>query len=236
MHFGVVFRAVSARLRLEVLGSPTPYQLRNSGASWEFAAGTRTLAEVQRRERRPRLRAAREAKSSGALPRHCLPREHRARRVWAALAPGAALVAPVFLEIFNGSGRLSCDFGRASELVLKWDIMLGPACDLTKKSDVLMIIGWVQAGLIKGIHLGTPFTSFSRIRGVGFGPPVVRSDAEPMGFKNLQRTADVELVRLGNILLTVSVQIFSLCVFFKIAGTLENPATSRLWLTPAFCI
>ena len=48
LQFGHCFRAACERLHLKCLGSPTPYQLRHSGASWEFAAGTRTLAEVQR--------------------------------------------------------------------------------------------------------------------------------------------------------------------------------------------
>ena len=51
LQFGHCFRPACERLHLECRGSPTPYQLRHSGASWEFAAGTRTLAEVQRRGR-----------------------------------------------------------------------------------------------------------------------------------------------------------------------------------------
>ena len=50
-EFGRAFRAVSEKLGLLALGTATPYQLRHAGASWDFAAGTRTLAEVQRRGR-----------------------------------------------------------------------------------------------------------------------------------------------------------------------------------------
>jgi len=41
----------SLRLGLDQGNLPTPYQLRHAGASWEFAAGVRTLAETQRRGR-----------------------------------------------------------------------------------------------------------------------------------------------------------------------------------------
>jgi hypothetical protein len=138
----------------------------------------------------------------------------------------------VYLEIFSGSGRLSTAFGRANELVLKWDVLLGPAYDLTKRQGTLLIVGWIRAGLIRGVHMGTPYTSFSRVRGVGIGPPAVRSVSEPMGLASLSRDADINVVALGNTLLKVSIHIFNVCLIFKVPASLENPATSLLWLTP----
>ena len=50
-HFGRAFKEACITLGLQTLGPPTPYQLRHAGASWDFAAGLRNLAEVQRRGR-----------------------------------------------------------------------------------------------------------------------------------------------------------------------------------------
>jgi len=50
-QFGASFREACLRLGLDQGNLPTPYQLRHAGASWEFAAGVRTLAEIQRRGR-----------------------------------------------------------------------------------------------------------------------------------------------------------------------------------------
>lgn len=45
------FRQACLELRLEVLGMPTPYQLRHAGATCDFVAHRRTLLEIQRRGR-----------------------------------------------------------------------------------------------------------------------------------------------------------------------------------------
>ena len=51
LEYAQCFRASCAALRLDVLGPPTPHQLRHAGASWDFAAGARNLSEIQRRGR-----------------------------------------------------------------------------------------------------------------------------------------------------------------------------------------
>ena len=50
-HRTLLQRQCCERLGLNVLGPPTPYQMRHAGASWEFASKIRTLSEVQRRGR-----------------------------------------------------------------------------------------------------------------------------------------------------------------------------------------
>ncbi len=50
-EFGSTLRAACEKLELLALSPATPYQLRHARASWDFAAGIRTLAEVQRRGR-----------------------------------------------------------------------------------------------------------------------------------------------------------------------------------------
>ena len=44
-------RKAALSLRLANLGPITPYRLRHSGASWDFASGKRALGEIQRRGR-----------------------------------------------------------------------------------------------------------------------------------------------------------------------------------------
>ena len=116
--------------------------------------------------------------------------------------------------------------------ILKWDTNFGIAYDLCIAGNVLLTLGWIRAGLICGIHLGTPCQSFSRIRGLGIGPPAIRSDAEPMGLSTPLRPGDVRALQVGNKLLHVSCRVFHACLIHRIPVSLENPATSRLWLTP----
>eukprot|EP00959_Pyramimonas_sp_CCMP1952_P394197 8259759-Pyramimonas_sp.AAC.1 len=55
--------------------------------------------------------------------------------------------------------------------VLAWDIKHGPLFELRDVSRQRLIRGWIQAGLILGVHLGTPCGSWSRARDIQPGPP-----------------------------------------------------------------
>lgn len=139
---------------------------------------------------------------------------------------------PFFLELFSGSGNLS----KAVSRVTGWrcglvDFLMGPQHDLRSKAVRGTILGWIRSGLIKAVHLGTPCNSFSRARDRRPGPPPLRSDEHPLGLSGL-RESDETKVREGNLFLRFSVQVFLLCVMLHIPVTLENPATSRLWICP----
>ena len=139
---------------------------------------------------------------------------------------------PVYLEVFSGSGELSKAFGRAGEFAIAWDILHGPAYDLTKPAAVALIRGWIRAGLIKGLHMGTPCTSFSRILGVGPGPAALRSSEFPLGLPDLVGEKNKAKLQIGNQLMQVSCALFHACLLAHVPVTLENPATSYLWSTP----
>eukprot|EP00438_Fugacium_kawagutii_P035173 Skav225824 [mRNA] locus=scaffold2516:13617:14189:- [translate_table: standard] len=80
--------------------------------------------------------------------------------------------------------------------------------------------------------MGTPCTSWSRARRHdGKGPPPLRSDLVLWGLPDLS-SKDQARVRAGNNHLRFSISVFKLCISMGIAVTLENPATSRLWLVP----
>ena len=68
LQLGAAWRAACASLQLSDGGlCPTPYQLRHAGASWEFAAGHRNLAEVQRRGRWRATASVRRYEKGGRL-------------------------------------------------------------------------------------------------------------------------------------------------------------------------
>ena len=113
-----------------------------------------------------------------------------------------------------------------------WDISFGPEYDLTRAPAQRLLLGWIRAGQVIGLHMGTPCTSFSRIRGLGAGPGRLRSTNEPLGLGTLERPEDKAALDIGNKLLTVSCRLFLACIHACVPVSLENPATSILWLTP----
>ena len=139
----------------------------------------------------------------------------------------------VFLEVFSGSGRLSEACGREGFTCLLWDITLGENYDLRRQEKQELILGWLRAGFLIGVHMGTPCSSFSRARDRPGGPPQLRSDAEPLGLRGLLRECDKEKVRVGNLLMWFSARLARAAVAMRVLWTLENPARSRLWITPA---
>ncbi len=93
-----------------------------------------------------------------------------------------------------------------------------------------MVRGWLLGGAIWGIHLGTPCSSFSRAR--RGTPPPLRDALRIMGLDGLS-IKDQERVKIGNALMTFSFGVLMLCHRLLIPATLENPATSMIWLMRA---
>ena len=82
------------------------------------------------------------------------------------------------------------------------------------------------------MHLGLPCTSWSRARKHNDGgPPPLRDDHSGLwGLQNLSQK-DGDKVALGNQLLFASLQIIEACFASDTPWSLENPLTSRVWLT-----
>lgn len=140
--------------------------------------------------------------------------------------------AKVFVEIFSGCGQLARSVARFTTwVVLVWDITLGAQYDLGHASNRRLIGEWIKCGMVVGFHLGTPCESFTRARDVPPGPPPLRSDAQPLGLPNLAPHDEVK-VRLGNIWMRFSAWLLRLALVYGTWATLENPATSRLWICP----
>ena len=149
-----------------------------------------------------------------------------------ALKPPRPLQDIVFLELFSGTGRLGKAIGRCNNVpVLLWDITYGSEYDLRYPSNRRLIAGWMRAGKICGGHLGTPCNTFTRARDHPPGPPPLRSNEHVLGLPNLL-PHDLAKVRDGNLFMRFSVFILTLALALQLPFTMENPATSRLWLCP----
>lgn len=135
------------------------------------------------------------------------------------------------LEVFAGSGRLSQAAQSRGLPMFPIDIMRGCTDDVLNKHVQCKIFSLVTSGKVLFVWIGMPCTTFSRARQHdGIGPPPLRSDQQPMGLSNL-RPHDLRKLREGNALFYFTVRLINLCEQHRVAWALENPATSRCWIT-----
>jgi len=142
------------------------------------------------------------------------------------------------LEIFSGSGNLSKAWRREARVrhipIFEIDIRHHASHDLLSRKGQQLIRGWVTAGLVRAIWLGTPSISSSRARESGPpGPPPLRSDECPWGLNDLS-PADRSKAEVGNALAGFSLSVLRLCRLTRVPCALENPHTSRLFLLPPY--
>eukprot|EP00438_Fugacium_kawagutii_P021515 Skav212741 [mRNA] locus=scaffold1199:108583:113900:+ [translate_table: standard] len=195
--------------------------------------------QVDDNEEREELRKGRSASSAVHGTRqdnkksgHRRKRQHRQAAPTPALLKEGLLKVAVFLEIFSGCGRLGSSVSQfCGWPVLLWDISYGEAYDLTKRCNRQKILHWINSGVIRGGHLGTPCNSFSRARDRPGGPPALRSDSCPLGFQSL-KPHDLLKVKIGNILMYFTCAVLRLALHWRIPFSLENPQRSRLWICP----
>ena len=139
---------------------------------------------------------------------------------------------PCILEIFAGCGRLTTELRKRGFLVFPIDACLNPEDDLLIFSVERKIFKLIIERRVLLIWLGMPCTTFSIARrDDGLGPGPLRSDACPMGLSGLG-AADRKKLETGNRLLFVTVRIIVACLMTKIPFVLENPHSSRCWITP----
>ena len=70
----------------------------------------------------------------------------------------------IFLEVFAGDANLSRAFQRRRCTVFCIDIRRGPHHDLRCREVFDTVQGWLRAGLVWCLWLGTPCNSFSKAR------------------------------------------------------------------------
>ena len=83
------------------------------------------------------------------------------------------------------------------------------------------------------VHFGIPCTSFSLARRGQLGRPggPLRSTRQPMGLPNLP-PADQDKVKMGNLLLNISLGLIKFCRRIGLTVTAENPHYSRICHAP----
>lgn len=81
------------------------------------------------------------------------------------------------------------------------------------------------------VWLGTPCTTWSRARKEDGGPRPLRDDHQGLYGLGHLTPAEQSKIDEGNALLRVSEELISLCIELSIPWALENPWTSRIWLT-----
>lgn len=134
----------------------------------------------------------------------------------------------MFLELFAGAGVLTKALRRQGYAVLPFDVANGADQDLLHPTVLSTIEGWLSAGIVTGVWLGTPCTTWS----IAHTTPIVRTDAYPYGVPGLP-PKHAAAVKMGNRTMLVTRRIIKRCIQLRVPAFLENPASSRLFrVTP----
>ena len=141
-------------------------------------------------------------------------------------------LAPWVVEIFAGSARLSHACSKAGYNALAVDVAFGADCDILKIAVQQRLFHFLKTHRVALVWLGMPCTTWSRARKFdNLGPPPVRDDGDGLwGLPHLSRR-DAEKVKQSNLLLQVSCHFIKYCQAHNISWALENPSSSRVWLT-----
>jgi hypothetical protein len=149
--------------------------------------------------------------------------------------PDRALVhtrEKLFLEVFAGTGRLSRAVARKGLPAEAWDIEYGTSCDVLQPRNKKKILDLIQSGRVAFLWLGFPCTTWSRARrNNGRGPGALRDDGEYLWGLPSLTPGDSMKVKEGNRLLVVAIELARCAAKMGIPFVLENPKTSRAWLT-----
>ncbi len=138
----------------------------------------------------------------------------------------------IFIAAYAGSARLSKKMHARGYHVLAWDVLYGPDCDITKSKNQKLIRGWILSKTIICFHAGFPCSTWSRIRGVGYGPPALRDKEHLLGLPNMDERYQ-EQIEVCNITMTFTVSCLVTCDRIGTPATAENPKTSLAWDAPA---
>ncbi|CAE8634396.1 unnamed protein product [Polarella glacialis] len=146
--------------------------------------------------------------------------------------PGWRRTRGVFLELFSGSGHLAKAVAEAGLDAEGWDIDNGEQFDMLLSVNVSRLKSLLRSGFIKFLWMGMPCSSWSRARrNNNKGPGPLRDDGLFLwGLPNL-KAHDIRKIAVGNKLLKLCVELALVCDSLGIPWCIENPETSRAWLT-----
>ena len=136
------------------------------------------------------------------------------------------------LELFAGCASLSKAFCRLGFTVHAYDFIWGEGGDILNFGVFQKIIRSIQHKIFSFVHMGMPCESWSRARkNDGLGPPPLRDDGQNLYGFTCMSFADLSKIDRGNRLLLRTFQLAKTCIDHCIPFTIENPASSRAWLT-----
>lgn len=139
----------------------------------------------------------------------------------------------IVLELFSGCAALSKGCSQHGFLAIAYDIDYSSNCDLLQPHVVDDVLAFLtqHSNSVALVWMGTPCSSWSRARKHDGGPRPLRDDsANLLGFHDIPKKDQVK-VQIGNQLLSVSAKIARHCMHLGISFVIENPYSSRIWLT-----
>lgn len=115
-----------------------------------------------------------------------------------------------------------------------WDIDYNAGCDVLDADNLRRLIQFVSGKHVVLVWMGMPCQSWSRARRWDGGPEPLRDDDEFLYGRPNLFTKDMDKVFDGNLLLGWTFLFCHLCMHLQLAWVVENPFTSRCWLTLHF--
>ncbi len=141
-----------------------------------------------------------------------------------------ALTGKLIFELFSGSGRLARTCAKRGFSAKTYDWKDDPNQDFLDDAEFRKICSLVRGRKITLLWIALPCCTWSRARRPGFGKPQLRSDRYLMGWPDLKGKARAN-VKLHNRILYRVAELVQLCIDCGVDWCIENPASSRVWLT-----
>ena len=156
-------------------------------------------------------------------------RHHPRPGVSAHLAPLRDRKSNRFLaDLFSGSGGVARAAQTLGFLTKEWDVVHGPAYDLTDRRVIFKIREDIRRGRIVAVMLAPPCSSFSPARD---RTSVIRTRSSPWGLPGLSEK-DQQKVEQGNSCIKAALEIIGDLNKYTIPWILENPHCSKMWFLP----
>ncbi|CAK0894772.1 unnamed protein product [Prorocentrum cordatum] len=236
---------------LRALGIPNRFvlcQLRHGGPSHDRLRRQRSLPEIKERGRWASDKSVRRYEAhalvqqqEASLPPALL---RRAREAPGKLE-GLVLTSlglrgrrrrpagiPPFAELTCGSAHLAAAVGECGLAAEGWDYIDGAAADLEVPAVIEGFRQRIRQRRLCGLHFGLDCKTWSRARkNDGLGPPPLRSDQHIFCLPALA-PADQRKIDSANVIFRNILSLVEEAVAANLFVLIENPASSRHWMTP----
>ena len=138
----------------------------------------------------------------------------------------------IWLEVFSGSGVMSCKLGSALKSDgISFELSEGAHFDVSRSVVVQLSNGWIKARLISCVWLAPPGATWSIAR-----RPVIRTAECLAGTPEAAADATTgPLLRSGNSTMRAAEIIAQTCWRSRTPCVVENPETSLAWRRRAWC-